>query len=96
VLLSHLLDPGVASIAGFVIDSGEMLWKRSGDRERMQGIGVAEVNKRSTAILLVVLIGLEVIRNDDECRRRAVKIRRCSLLGFLCGNLDAMTGSGCR
>jgi hypothetical protein len=55
VLLSHLLDPGVTSIADFVIDSGEMLWKRSGDREKMRGIEVAEVNKKSTTILLVAL-----------------------------------------
>jgi hypothetical protein len=44
----------------------------------MGGVGVAEMNKRSTAILLVVFIGLEVVGNDVERRRRAARILRCS------------------
>jgi hypothetical protein len=54
----------------------------------MGGVGVAEMNKRSTAFLLVVFIGLKVVGNDDERRRRAARIRRRGELGFQCTNRD--------
>jgi hypothetical protein len=55
LLVDYLWVPGVASSDEFILDTSGYCELVARDRERTREIGMVEINKFSTAVLLVVL-----------------------------------------